>query len=369
MRALVTGGGGFLGQYLVERLISDGIETRTFCRSAHDELARLGAEQRLGDLRSFEDVSKAVEGCGVVYHIAAFPSISVDPKPFYDTNVLGTKNVLAACLKHKARKLVYTSTQCVANTIESQEGVDESVPFAPRFLGWYQMTKAIAEQFVRAANYAPWTDDYDFGGVDLSEARFQSLQTKFDIAAPKRDPFREDALMTVALRPHLIWGPRDRHLVPRLLRRARSGKLSRVGDGTNMLSTIYVENAAEAHQKAANALIPGSSVPGSVYYITQERPLNCWQWIDDILALVGEPPVKKSVSFQTAWRLGTILEKAYRLCGRKDEPVMTRFLATQLAKSYWFNGAKAKEELGFTPTISIEEGMRRMGEDLRERGV
>ena len=356
-----------MGLYLVERLVADGVETRTFCRHEHDELKRLGVDQRLGDLRSFDYVSSACKDCDVVYHIAAFPSIVMDPRPYYETNVLGTKNVLAACLKNKARKLVYTSTQCVANTVESQEGVDESVPFAPQWLGWYQMTKAIAEQFVRAANYAPWTDDYDFGGVDLSESQFRSLKTKFTFPSPKRDPYREDSLMTVALRPHLIWGPRDRNLVPRLIQRARAGKLTRIGDGSNLLSTIYVQNAADAHKRAADALEPGGSVPGSVYYIAQEKPLNCWKWIDEILALVGEPPVSRSLSFKTAWFIGSILEKTYRLLRKKGEPVMTRFLATQLAKSYWFDTTRAKKELGFAPAVSTEEGMRLMGEDLRER--
>jgi len=266
--------------------------------------------------------------------------------------------------------LVYTSTQCVANTVESQEGIDERTPFAPRYLGWYQMTKAICEQFVRAANYAPWTDDYDFEGVDLSASRFRSLDTNFNInMTPQRDAFREDALMTVALRPHLIWGPRDRNLVPRLYERARNGKLKRVGDGANMLATIYVENAADAHKLACDALIPGGAAPGSVYYVSQERPLNCWKWIDELLAFVDLPPVKKSVSFKTAWRVGTVLEKVYSFAKLKTEPVMTRFLATQLAKSYWFDTTRAENELGFIPKISIEEGMRRLKEDVRERRV
>ena len=367
MKALVTGGSGFLGRYLVERLLADGVETRTFCRRPSDELRRLGVDERLGDLRSFEDVAAAVEGCDVVFHVAAFPSVVMDPRPYYETNVLGAKNVVAACLAKRARRLVYTSTQCVANTIESQEGVDESTPYAPRFLGWYQMTKAIAEQFVRAANYAPWTDDYDFGGVDLSETRFRSLSTKFNIERPQRDPYREDALMTVALRPHLIWGPRDRHLVPRLVRRARNGKLRRVGDGKNRLATIYVANCADAHKLACDALTPGGPAPGAVYYVSQAEPLNCWKWIDDLLALVDEPPVKKSISFETAWKLGTILEKVYALLRLKTEPTMTRFLATQLAKSYWFDTSRAQRELGFTPKISTQEGMRLLREDLRAR--
>lgn len=360
MKALVTGGGGFLGRYLVKRLVADGADVVSFSRSSHAELASFGVEQRLGNLDSFDDVDAAVRGVDAVFHVAAFPSVVMDPTPYYRTNLLGTRNVVAACLKNKTRRLVYTSTQCVANTIESQEGIDESTPYAPKYLAWYQMTKAISEQLVRAANYAPWTDDYDFGGVDFSFSNFRRLNPKIRITAPRRDPDREDSLMTVALRPHLIWGPGDRHLVTRTIKRSRAGLLRRVGDGTNKLATIYVENCADAHKLALDALVPGSSVPGSVYYIAQEKPVNCWQWIDEILALAGEPPVSSSMTFKAAWRLGTIMEAVYSLCRFKGEPVMTRFLATQLAKSYWFDTTRAKKELGFTPRVSHEEGMRRL---------
>ncbi len=369
MKALVIGGSGFLGQYLVEGLCADGVEAISFSRRSNETFRARGIEERLGDVSSFDDVDSAVRGCDTVFCVAAFPSIVMDPRPYYLTNILGAKNVVAACLKEKVRRLVYTSTQCVANTIESQEGVDESTPYAPKFLGWYQMTKAIAEQVVRAANYVPWTPDYDFGGVDLSERKFHSLSSQFTFPTEKRDPNREDSLMTVALRPHLIWGPRDRHLVPRLLARARAGKLARVGNGENRLATIYVENCADAHRLAAKALQPGGTTPGSVYYVSQSEPLNCWKWIDDILALVGEPPVKRAVSFAAAWRLGGALEKIYAWLRLKTEPVMTRFLATQLAKSYWFDTSRARKELGFIPKISTAEGMKRLGEDLRARNV
>lgn len=367
MKALVTGGSGFVGQYLLEQLIAEGYETRSLNRHPSPLLKKLGVEERLGSLDDFDAVDAAVRGCDVVFHIAAYPSIVMDPAPYYRTNVLGSRNIVAACLRQRVRKLVYTSTQCVANTVESQEGIDESVPYAPQFLGWYQMTKAVAEQFVRAANYAPWTDDYDFLGLDFSEKNFRALAPRLATRpVEKRDPLREDALLTVALRPHLVWGPRDRHLVPRLLQRKRSGALHRVGDGTNRLATIYVENCAEAHLKACEALVPGSPVPGSVYYIAQEEPLNCWRWIDDILALAGEAPVTKSVSFQTAWRVGAVLEKVYSIFNKKKEPSMTRFLATQLAKSYWYDTSRARNELGFTPRVSTQEGMRRLGEYIRE---
>ncbi|MBR0224991.1 MAG: NAD-dependent epimerase/dehydratase family protein [Thermoguttaceae bacterium] len=366
MRALVTGGGGFLGRYLVKRLLADGIEPISFSRRSHAELNDLGIEQRQGDLASFDDVDRAIQGVDAVFHVAAFPSIVMDPSPYYLTNLMGARNVVAACLKNKVRRLVYTSTQCVANTIESQEGIDESTPFAPRFLCWYQMTKAISEQLVRAANYAPWTDDYDFGGVDLSPSNFRRLNPRIHIETPPRDSTREDTLMTVALRPHLIWGPGDRHLVTRMFQRARSRRLTRVGDGKNLIATIYVENAADAHKLALDALVPGSSVPGSVYYIAQEKPMNCWQWINELLAFAHEPPVSSSVSFKTAWRMGAFLEKLYSVCRFKGEPVMTRFLATQLANSYWFDTTRAKNELGFTPRVSNEEGMRRLSAFVEE---
>ncbi|MGI6402488.1 MAG: NAD-dependent epimerase/dehydratase family protein [Thermoguttaceae bacterium] len=365
-KALVTGGGGFVGQYLVKRLADDGVEPVSFSRSHYPELDALGVEQRLGNLDSFDDVDRAVQGCDVVFHVAAFPSIVMDPDPYYRTNLLGTRNVIAACLKNKARKLVYTSTQCVANTVESQEGVDESVPYAPKFLCWYQMTKAIAEQLVRAANYAPWTDDYDFGGLDFSPKNYRRLNPDATFSIPERDASREDVLMTVALRPHLIWGPGDRHLVTRMLQRSRARKLARVGDGTNMLSTIYVENCADAHKLACDALKPGTSVPGSVYYIAQEEPFNCWKWIDELLAFADEPPVTRSLSFRKAWFLGSVLEKVYFLCRYKGEPVMTRFLATQLAKSYWFDTTRARTELGFVPKISNVEGMNRLRDFVEE---
>ena len=367
MKALVTGGGGFLGLRLVQRLLDDGIEPISFSRGSHPELAKLGVEERRGNLDSFDDVDAAVEGCDAVFHVAAFPSVVMDPTPYYRTNLLGTRNVVAACLKNRVRKLVYTSTQCVANTVESQEGIDESTPYAPRFLCWYQMTKAVSEQIVRAANYAPWTDDYDFGGLDFSPANFRRLNPKINIATTPRDSTREDALMTVALRPHLIWGPGDRHLVTRLLERSLFRRLVRVGDGKNMIATIYVDNCADAHKLALDALVPGSSVPGSVYYIAQEKPTNCWRWIDELLALAHEPPVQSSVSFESAWRRGAILEKIYSIFRLKGEPIMTRFLATQLAKSYWFDTTRAKNELGFVPKISIEEGMRRLGAFVEEQ--
>jgi nucleoside-diphosphate-sugar epimerase len=169
-----------------------------------------------------------------------------------------------------------------------------------------------------------------------------------------------DGLLTCALRPHLIWGPRDQHLIPRLLDRARQGKLRRVGDGKNLVDMIYVENAAEAHLQAADALQGGSPVAGRAYFLSQGEPVNCWRWINEILALAGLPPITKSISYPAAYAVGTVLEGAYKLLGRTDEPRMTRFLAAQLATSHWFDISRARSDFGYSPRVSTDEGMQRL---------
>ena len=173
-------------------------------------------------------------------------------------------------------------------------------------------------------------------------------------------PTGETGLLTCALRPHLIWGPRDRHLIPRVLERARSGRLRRVGDGTNLIDTVYVENAAAAHLLAADALRPGSPVAGRAYFISQGEPVNCWAWIDELLAMAGLPPVRKSISLRAAWAVGAACEAAYWLLRLRGEPPMSRFLAAQMATSHYFDIARARRDFGYEPKISMAEGMRRL---------
>ena len=242
-------------------------------------------------------------------------------KHYYENNTLGTRHVVEGCLAHGVGRLVYTSSPSVTFDGRSQEGVDESAPYPKRWLCHYAHSKALAEQHVLASN-------------------------------------GQNGLLTCALRPHLMWGPRDRHLIPRLLERARSGRLRRIGDGTNLIDTLYVENAAAAHLLAADALRPGSSVPGRAYFISQGEPVNCWAWIDQLLALAGLPPVRKSISLRAAWITGAAYEAAYRLLRLRGEPPMSRFLAAQMATSHYFNIGRARRDFGYEPKISTAEGMR-----------
>lgn len=322
MHALVTGANGFLGRYIVEQLLARGDRVRALVRRDSPDLAALGAEIARGDIRELRSVVAAMDGIETVFHVAAVAGIWGPWQHYFDINFRGTVHVVEACLKRKVPKLVYTSSPSVTFAGTDQRDVDESAPYPEKYLCYYPQTKAMAEQLVLEAN------------------------------SPE--------LLTCALRPHLIWGPRDQHLIPRLLERARSGQLRYVGDRTNLIDAVYVENAAAAHLQAADALEAGSPVCGKAYFITNDEPVNCWKWIDEILSLANLPPVKKGISTRGAYVAGAVLEGLWTLLRRTDEPRMTRFLALQLGTSHWFNIAAAKRDFGYEPKISMAEGMRRL---------
>ena len=327
MSVLVTGATGFLGLYVAEQLVARGESVRAFCRRATPELIKLGVEIVTGDIRDVQAVDAGCRGMKTVFHTAAIAGIWGPWRLFHETNTLGTQHVIAGCLKHRVQRLIFTSSPSVTFDGRDQCGVDESAPYAERWLAHYPHSKALAEHQVLQAN-------------------------------------GRQGLWTCALRPHLIWGPRDRHLVPRLLDRQRAGQLRRVGDGRNQIDMIYVENAAAAHLQAADALAPGSPVCGKSYFLSQGEPVNCWQWIDELLALAGLPPVRKSVNLRTAYLLGAALEKVYGALKLTSEPRMTRFLALQLGRSHYFDTSAAARDFGYRPQVSTAEGMQRLKASL-----
>jgi len=327
MFALVTGAGGFLGRYIVEQLLARGDRVRALVRSEEPELQSIGAEIARADVRDREATVAACADVDVVFHVAGLSGIWGPWEKYYGVNVVGTENVLEGCRRHGVGRLVYTSSPSVTFDGRDQCGIDESAPYASRWLCHYPHTKAIAEQKILAAN-------------------------------------GKKGLLTCALRPHLIWGPRDRHLVPRLLGRARYGELRRVGRGKNLIDMVYVENAAAAHLQAADALVPGSAVGGRAYFISQGEPVNCWQWINRLLGLAVIPPLQRSIPTNVAWCIGSVMETYHRWFLPDEEPRMTRFLAAQLGLSHYFDIRRAREDFGYRAAVSTDEGMERLGRYL-----
>ncbi len=319
---MVTGGGGFLGATLVRQLLAHGHEVRGFSRQRYPDLERLGATWVTGDLRDSSRVADACQGIDVVFHTAALAGVWGSWKTYFEINAQGTQNVIDGCHRHHVGHLVYTSSPSVTFAGGDQQGVDESAPYPRKFLANYPRSKAIAEQKILAAN--------------------------------------DENLRTCALRPHLIWGPDDPHLIPRLIERARRGRLRRIGDGQNLIDICYVDNGAEAHCLAADDLFAQGRSAGKAYFISQGEPVRCWDWIDEVLEMAGEPPLERSISYRAAYAIGAVLEGVYWGLRRGDEPPMTRFVAAQLATSHFFDITAAKRDFAYTPTVSTDEGMDRL---------
>ncbi len=331
MKALVTGGGGFLGRHLVEALLAEDCQATALGRGDYPEVAALGARCVRVDLTDARAVSHAVRGHDVVFHVAAKTGIWGPREDFRAVNVDGTANVIAACREHGVRRLVHTSSPSATFDGSDHRDVRGDLPLPTRFLCAYAETKAAAERLVRAAD-----------GPQLA---------------------------TCILRPHLIVGPRDPHLVPRLVERGRAGKLAVVGEGTNEVSLTWVANAADAHLAAARTLAPGAPHAGRAYFIAQREPVRLWDWIAQLFRELGIEPPRRRVSQRAAYAVGAALEAAWRLLRLRGEPPMTRFVALQLATSHSYDPSPAMEDFGYRERVPTAEILPRLARELQESSV
>lgn len=327
MKVLVTGGGGFLGRAVCRRLAEAGHRVRTLNRRPRPDAS--GVEQRIGDIRCRDDVRSAVEGCDAVVHCAAMAGTWGPPAEFHAVNVTGTRNVLHACRELGVERLVYTSSPSVVHNGTDLDGVDESAPYATRWTAPYPRTKARAERMVLAAN--------------------------------------SPHLATVALRPHIIWGPGDPHFLPRLVGRARRGRLYLIGDASRLIDTVHIDNAADAHLLAVERLSPRAPVAGRPYFITQDDPRPIGEMVRALVAAAGVTPRPRHLPVAVARPLAASVEAAYRLLGVHREPPLTRFLVEQFTTAHWFDIRAARRDLGYRPRVSTEEGLAALAERLRPR--
>lgn len=322
MRALVTGGGGFVGGALVRELLARGHAVRSVSRGAYPELEALGVETRRADLADARALSEACEGVDLVFHVAALTGVWGPCDAFRRTNVEGTRNVVAACRARGVARLVFTSSPSVCFDGRDHVLAANELPYARRFLAPYPETKAIAERIVLEAN-------------------------------------GREGLVTCALRPHLAFGPGDPHLLPRIVERAAKRRLVRVGDGRNEVSLSFVENVAVAHALAGERLETGAKHAGRAYFIAQEEPVRLWDWIGELLERLELPAVRRRVPRGLAYSAGAVLEMAWRALGLDSEPPMTRFVAAQLASSHSYSLEPAKRDFGYRERVGMEEAVER----------
>ena len=322
MKVFVTGGGGFLGSYVVRDLIADGHSVVSFQRSAHPELVDLGIEVARGSLADLEVLKSAMRSCDAVIHIAAKAGVWGPRELYYSVNVTGTRNVLLAMEDNNIQKLVYCSSPSVVFDGSSFEGQDESLPYGDEWTSVYPTTKAIAEKMVM-----------EWG--------------------------RSGKGRVIALRPHLMWGIGDPHLFPTVIERVKAGRLRVIGNGTNRVDTTRVENASIAHLLALKALDREEAV-NRPYFISQGEEYLLWDWMNRVFQAIDLPPVKKRIPYAAAYCMGAVMEWIWGLAGSTKVPPMTRFVARAMAKDHWFSIESARKELGYCPDkYPTDEGIKK----------
>lgn len=316
---LVTGATGFIGGHVARQLRERKEEVRALVRRWDPVLAALGVMQVEGDLENLDAVEAACADVQRVFHIAARPGVWGAFADFYATNVTGTGNVIAGCIGHRVGQLVYTSSPSVVFGNQAHRGADESLDYPSHYENHYSETKAMAERMVRGANC--------------------------------------DTLKTVTLRPHLVFGAGDRHLLPRVIERGRLRSLVQVGEGTNRVDLSYVRDVARAHLLAGDALDREPRAAGSVYFISQNEPVMLWPWIAQLLERCGIPPIRRRLSHRTARGLGAALEMTHRLFAAEREPRLTRFTASMLALDHYYDISAARRDLGFEPRFRMQDAL------------
>lgn len=336
MSVLVTGGTGFLGRNLVERLLRDGRTVAILGRTPAPDLEDRCVRFIRASLDDAGAVRAACAGMETVFHTAAKVGVWGRPADFHRTNVLGTRALLEGCRAHGVTYFVHTSTPSVVYNGRDLANADESLPLTTSCPSPYPLTKAVAEREVLAAN--------------------------------------SPALRTVALRPHLIWGVGDPHLVPRVIARARAGRLRIVGTGRNQVDMVHIENAVEAHVLAEAALRRGAAAragdpAGRAYFITNGEPVRLWDWINGLLTALRIPPVTRRVPLGAALAVGACCEAAWRLLPLHGEPPMTRFIAAELAKDHWFDITAARRDLAYTPWVTMADGTAALIDSYRQVGA
>jgi nucleoside-diphosphate-sugar epimerase len=317
----VTGGSGFIGGRLIERLLAEGCPVRALARSdaAAHRVAELGAEPVRGDIGDRDSLTRAAAGAGVAFHLAAHVSEWGPWANFERGNVEGTRNALAACAEAGVRRFVHCGTEAALMAGEPLVGVDETAPLRPDSKAPYPATKARAEQAVRAAN---------------------------------REGFE-----AVVVRPRFVWGRGDTTLLPELVATVEKGRFAWVGGGRNVTDTAHVDNVVEGLLLAADR-----GRPGEAYFVTDGEPVVFRDFVTAMLSTQGVEPPDRNLPAWMAAPLARVAETAWKVLPLPGAPPMTTFRSWLLTQECTIDIAKAREELGYAPLVSHEQGLAELRE-------
>ncbi|WP_412872083.1 NAD-dependent epimerase/dehydratase family protein [Curtobacterium flaccumfaciens] len=318
MKVLVTGASGFLGQATAAAVRDAGHEVRTFQRRPSGVP---GVQDVAGTMTDDAAIARAVDGIEAVVHLAAKVSLAGDAADFAGVNIEGTRSLLRVARAAGVGRFVFVSSPSVAHTGSSLVGADAGPAEPSRARGDYARTKAAAELLALDAD-AP-----DFA--------------------------------VVAVRPHLVWGPGDTQLVGRIVERARAGRLPLLDSGAALIDTLYVDNAATAMVAALEHAMD-DGVHGKAYVVTNGEPRPVADLLAGICTASGVRPPQWHVPAAVARAAGSVVEAVWRVRPGEDEPPMTRFLAEQLSTAHWFDQRRTRQDLGWTPSVSIDEGLERL---------
>jgi nucleoside-diphosphate-sugar epimerase len=325
--AFVTGGSGFIGGALIERLRREDWEVRALARSdaAAAKVSERGAEPVPGDLDDVDALRGGSVGCDVCFHAAAKVEDWGDPADFERLNVRGTANVLAASRDAGVTRLVHVGTEAALTAGQALESVDEGAPLRPDSPFLYSATKAKAEQLVRDAN--------------------------------------GDGLETVVVRPRFVWGSGDTTLLPAIAELVRSGRFRWIGGGRHLTDTTHVENTVEGLWLGATR-----ARAGGVYFVTDGEPVVFRDFLTLMLATQGVSVPDKSVPAGVATAAAAAAERAWRLLKRPGPPPLTRFAVWVSSKECTLDISRAREELGYRPIKSRDEGLAELRLDGGRNG-
>ena len=322
MKVLVTGASSLIGAGVATSLARRGENVVTFQRRAVPGLTNPSIEQLTGDIRDRDAVSRAASGCDAIIHLAAKVGVTGTWEDYRSINVDGTANVVAVAARQGIARVVHVSSPSVAHGGEPIIGGLADPPVLGRKRAWYPESKALAE-------------------IDALAAA-------------------SDSLGLVAIRPHLVWGPGDTQLVGRIVERARAGRLALVGGGCALVDTTYIDNAIAALIAALDSVAPGAACSGRAYVISNGEPRPIRELVRGICCAAGVSFEPRSVSLRAGQTIGSIVERVWPVVRRGDEPPLTRFVAEQLGTAHWFDLRPAHDDLGWSPSVSIDEGLLRL---------